>query len=180
MIISAQPPITTSESTETADTAQQRDTAHASTTAARLYSAIVLKSVLEILFVCALVAFAAFVNLHPLVRGAIDIADASRVAGWACDPRSPGEALEMQLFIDGEFIEARRADEPRPDLVQSAAADNPNHGFTFHLAPLSPGVHRAQVFAVRPSFGSSLTLLPLAPSPISFEITEPTENNPTN
>ncbi|MBX3280362.1 MAG: hypothetical protein KF868_20385 [Acidobacteria bacterium] len=177
MTISAPPPTTTSESTETADTAQQRNAAHASSTAARLCSAIVVKSVLEILFVCALVAVAAFVNLHPLVRGAIDIADASRVAGWACDPRSPGEAIEVQLFIDGEFVSARRADEPRPDLVESGAAENPNHGFTFHLAPLSPGMHSVQVFAVRPSFGRSLTLLPLASSPITFvrEITEQTK-----
>jgi hypothetical protein len=147
-------------------------------TAARLVPALLVKSLAELAFVCVLVAVAAFVNLHPLVRGAIDIADSSSVAGWAHDPRAPREAIEVQLFIDGRFVAGRRADQPRPDLVAADATDDPAHGFTFPLASftLPPGPHHAQVYAVRPSFGRGLMLLPLAKSPLAFEVDKDAQN----
>ena len=138
-------------------------------TATRLSRALLAKSLLELAFVCGLVVYAAFANFHPLVRGAIDLADETRVAGWAHDPLKAGDVLEVQLFIDDQFVAAQRANESRPDLVAARVAAHPDHGFSFRLAPLTPGRHTAQVYAVRPSFGSSKTLLPLAKTPLVFE-----------
>lgn len=139
-------------------------------TSARILRAVAAKSLLDLLIVCALVAAAALANLHPFVRGAIDVADATRVAGWAYDPLSSNEALEVQLFIDGRFVASEMADERRNDLVERGATVQPGHGFTFRLAPLAPGRYEAQVYVVRSSFGRSKMLLPLSRTPIAFEV----------
>lgn len=138
--------------------------------ATRLLGAVLAKTFVEIAFVCALVAAAAFATFSPLLRGAIDVADAARVAGWAHDPWRPSEAVEVQLYIDGQFAGAGLAGEPRPDLVAAGAARTPNHGFSFDPGTLAPGRHEAQVFAVRPAPGERRILLPLAPAPVVFHI----------
>ena len=56
---------------------------------------------------------------RPLLRGAIDVADQTRVAGWAVAPEAPEVALEVQLFIDGKLVASKLADEERVDLVRS-------------------------------------------------------------
>lgn len=140
--------------------------------APKLLRAIVVKSFLELLFVCFLATWAAFINYSPLLRGAIDQATETRVAGWAHDPRTPHEALEVQLFIDDRFIATRRADERRDDLVRAGAADSPYHGFSFDLKDihLAPGQHAAQVYAVRAAAGKNKMLLPLSRTPIIFQV----------
>jgi hypothetical protein len=121
--------------------------------ASKLLRAVIAKSFIEIIFVCAVATLAAFSNFSPLLRGVIDVADQTRVAGWVHDPFSPQEAIEVQLFIDGKFVAARRADEKRDDLVEARATTNPHHGFTFTLDPanLTNGTHTVQVYALRES-----------------------------
>lgn len=140
--------------------------------AARLLRWLIAKSFLDVIFICIVASWAAFSNFSPWLRGAIDAADQTRVAGWAYDPRAPDEALEVQLFIDGRFTAARRADELRDDLVSAGATAGPHHGFTFAIEPLglAPGRHAAQVYAVRRSAGRSKVLLPLAKYPIIFRV----------
>ena len=136
----------------------------------RLFLAVAVKFTLEILLLAAVASYAAWSNFHPLVRGAIDLTLPERVTGWTFDPESPLEALEVQLFIDGRFYAAQRADQPRPDLVAAGAASDPHHGFSFTIAPatLPAGRHRVEVFVLRPALTNHQTLIPLANEPKSF------------
>jgi hypothetical protein len=142
----------------------------------RLLKAVVAKSFLEILVVCVVATLAAFSTFSPQLRGAIDVADQTRVAGWAYDPglppESPEAALEVQLFIDEKLIASKPANEKRSDLVESGVTSNPNHGFNFDLTSiqLAPGRHVAQVYAVRPATGASKILLPIVKQPSVFEV----------
>ncbi len=140
--------------------------------ASQLLKAILAKSVIEILLVCAVVTMAAFSNFSPLLRGAIDLADQNRVAGWVHDPLSPEEAIEVQLFIDGRFVASTIADQRRDDLVRAKATTKPDHGFAFEIGglKLDHGLHSAQVYAVRSAAGSSKALLPISKNPLAFHI----------
>ena len=140
--------------------------------ASKLLRAVIAKSFVEIVFVCAVATVAAFWNYSPLLRGAIDVADRGCIAGWVHDPLSPDEAIEVQLFIDGRFVATRRADERRDDLVEAGATANPNHGFTFRLESLNlpNGNHTARAYAVRDAAGSSKILLPITTAPYAFQI----------
>jgi hypothetical protein len=112
------------------------------------------------------------VNYSPLLRGAIDVADQTHVAGWAHDPLAPAESLDVQLFIDGQFIATQRADDLREDLVKAGATKHPRHGFRFDLQPVSlaNGQHTAQVYALRTAAGTNKMLLPLSQQPVIFQV----------
>jgi len=138
----------------------------------RLFTAIVIKTLLEVIFICAIVTLAATANFHPFLRGAIDIADEKHIAGWARDPTSSDQALDVQLFIDGDFVAAMRSNEPRSDLVTAGAAKRPDHGFAFSIdsLKLAPGRHIVQVYAVREALGSNMVMVPIAKQPVVLEI----------
>jgi len=138
----------------------------------RLLKAVVAKSFIEILLVCVVATLAAFSTFNPRLRGAIDVADQTRVAGWVADPESPENTLEVQLFIDEKLTASKLADERRVDLVESGVSSNPNHGFNFDLTlvNLAPGRHTAQVYALRPAAGANKVLLPIAKQPSVFEV----------
>jgi len=140
----------------------------------RLLKAVVAKSFIEILLVCVVATLAAVSTFSPQMRGAIDIANQTRVAGWAYDPRAPEESLEVQLFIDGKLAATKLADETRVDLVESGAASEPNHGFDFDLTSINfaPGRHTAQVYALRRAAGENKILLPIAEQPSVFEVSQ--------
>lgn len=141
-------------------------------TATKLLRVIIGKSFVEVALVCVVASLAAFTTFSPQLRGAIDLADQTRVAGWVNDPRLPETALEVQLFIDGKFIASRLADDRRDDLVSAGATTRPNHGFSFALEQFkfSAGEHSAQVFAVRDAAGASKILLPVTAAPKNFQI----------
>jgi hypothetical protein len=139
----------------------------------RLLKAITAKFFAEVTLVCVVVTLAAFSTFSPQLRGAIDAADQTRVAGWVVDPNSPGDALEVQLFIDEKLVASKLADEERTDLVQSGVTSTPNHGFKFDLTTihLSAGRHITQVYALRRATGENKILLPIAKQPSVFEVT---------
>lgn len=138
----------------------------------RLLRAVLAKSFIEVALVCVAATLAAFSNFSPLLRGAIDVADQTRIAGWAHDPLAPEAPVEVQLFIDGRFIATRRADDWRADLVAAGATRQPRHGFSFPLTEfnLPPGTHTAQVYAVRDASAEHKVLLPLARGQATFKI----------
>ena len=140
--------------------------------AAKLLRAIIAKSFVEVALVCVVASLAAFTTFSPQLRGAIDVADQSRISGWVNDPRLPETALEVQLFIDGKFVASRFADDRRDDLVSAGVTARPNHGFSFELAEfnLPAGEHSARVFAVRAAAGESKILLPVTAAPRTFQI----------
>jgi hypothetical protein len=138
----------------------------------RLLRAVVIKSFIELLLVCAVATMAAFSNFSPLLRGSIDVTDQRQISGWVHDPLSPAEAIEVLLFIDGQFVATKRADSRRDDLVTAGATTQPHHGFNFGLdsMPLAEGSHTAQVFAVRHPPGSHKVLIPISKSPRIFHV----------
>jgi hypothetical protein len=138
----------------------------------RLLKAVLAKSFIEILLVCVVATLAAFSVFSPRLRGAIDVADRTRVAGWASDPESSGGPVEVQLFLDEKLVASKLADERRTDLIESGVTSTPYHGFSFDLTavPLAPGRHTAQVYALRPAAGASKILLPIANQPSVFEV----------
>lgn len=142
------------------------------TVATKLLRAVIAKTFLEILFICVIATLAAFKNYSPLLRGAIDVADQTRVSGWTHDPQTPDQPLEVQLFIDDQFIAMQSANQRRDDLVRAGAATQPNHGFRFDLTAvnLAGGQHAAQVYAVRAAAGTNKMLVPLAKQPVVFEV----------
>jgi hypothetical protein len=133
----------------------------------RLLNAVVAKSFFEVALICVAVTLAAFSTFSPQLRGAIDIADQTRVAGWAYNPQAPEEALETQLFIDGKQVATILADESRVDLVESGVTSNPKHGFSFDFTSieLAPGPHTLQVYVLREAAGENKILLPIAKEP---------------
>lgn len=139
---------------------------------ARLLRAIIAKSFLEVVLVCVVASLAGFSTFSPQLRGAIDVADQARIAGWVNNPHSPDIALEVQLFIDGKFAASSFADLRREDLVSAGVTTRPNHGFSFELGQLNlpNGEHSAQVFAVRDAAGASKILLPVTKTPRTFQI----------
>jgi hypothetical protein len=139
-----------------------------SATATRIVNGVLLITFAEIAIVCAFVGLAAYRNLHPRVRGAIDIAASDRITGWAFDPDTPGDRLEVHLYVDDVFVATQTANLERIDLTARNAANDANHGFSFVAPSLSSGDHAAQVYAVRPSFRGDKLLLPLAPGPVRF------------
>lgn len=146
--------------------------------ATRLLRAIIAKSFIEIALACVVATLAAVWTFSPQLRGAIDVADGTRVAGWVHDPRSPSESLEAQLFIDDKLAATELADGKRPDLVESGVTANPDHGFDFDLTPLNlpPGRHTAQVYALRRAAGANQILLPVAKQPSVFEVSRASIN----
>ena len=145
---------------------------HEAEVARRLLAAVSIKTLLEILFVCALVSFAAVRTFHPFLRGAIDLANGSRVQGWAVDPSSEQEPVEVQLFVDDVFIAQTRADGERTDLVSAGVTSHPGHGFAFAIdgIKLTPGTHRAQVYVLRRALGGSQILIPISKEPVVFSV----------
>ncbi len=143
-----------------------------SSIATRVLKAILAKAGLEFLIILIAISLAAYSHLNPPMRGAIDVADAIRVAGWAYDPRDPKARLEVQLFIDGQWITTRRADEQRDDLVKAGAAADALHGFTFPLPTLQlpRGKHQVTVYALRAGGGNNKALLALTKKEYWLEI----------
>jgi len=142
--------------------------------ASRLLRAIIAKSFIEIALVCVVATLAAFSTFSPQLRGAVDVADQTRISGWVHDPQSPDEVIEVQLFIDGKLVASGRAGRARIDLVEAGVTATPNHGFDFDLASLSlaPGRHTAQVYALRQAAGSNRILLPISKGPVDFNVSQ--------
>ncbi len=151
----------------------QADSASSNEVSTKLLQAVIAKSFIEIVLVCVVATLAAFSTFSPQLRGAIDVADRARVAGWVNDPQSPDESLDVQLFIDGKLVAAKRADGMRDDLVRAGVTTRPNHGFSFDLTAMSftPGRHIVQVYAMRAAAGPNKILLPIGKQPSFFEVT---------
>ena len=143
-----------------------------SSIATKLLKAILAKAGLEFLIILIAISLAAYSHLNPPIRGAIDVADATRVAGWAYDPREPNARVEVQLFLDGQLVASRRADEQRADLVTAGAAADALHGFTFEVPALrlAAGKHNVIVYAVLAGGGKNKALLPLTKKAYWLEI----------
>jgi hypothetical protein len=114
----------------------------------RLANFLIAKSILEALFVGALAVFFYLTTFNPFFRGALDEATPEHVYGWAVDEKSPARRIEVQLYIDEQFVAAAVANLARPDVLAAGRAEDEAHGFSFATPALAPGEHEARVYAV--------------------------------
>ncbi|HZG50789.1 MAG TPA: hypothetical protein VEZ40_01515 [Pyrinomonadaceae bacterium] len=114
-----------------------------------LSHALILKSLVEVLFVAALAVHFSYTNFNTYFRGAVDAADERNVSGWVVNTAAPREQVEVPLYIDGHFVSRRVADAPRPDVLAAGRSLDPDHGFVFNLPPLPPNrTYEARVYAM--------------------------------
>jgi hypothetical protein len=84
------------------------------------------------------------VNQPP--TGAIESTLDKTLTGWAQDPDTPTASVKVKLYVDGKSSSTSTAGISRPDLTDSL--DSANHGYSFKLNALKPGIHRVDVYAV--------------------------------
>ncbi|HEV7396643.1 MAG TPA: hypothetical protein VGN86_09055 [Pyrinomonadaceae bacterium] len=85
---------------------------------------------------------------EPYFKGWVEAADQVSVRGWVVDKSAPRTPVEVHLYIDNRFIEARTADYPRSDL-KASLPDNEKVGFIFLPPKLLPGTHEVRVYAAK-------------------------------
>lgn len=149
-----------------------RLSSHALSPAARrrLTYLLLAKSIAEALLVTAVAVGFYYYAFNPYFRGAVDVADAARVAGWAVDAARPQSRVEVQLYIDERFVASTTADVPRPDVLAAGRAADERHGFVFDLPPQRAGEHEARVYFVHSSGGGARRTLQLVGRPVSFRV----------
>ncbi|MBC7930462.1 MAG: hypothetical protein H7Z38_07815 [Rubrivivax sp.] len=134
----------------------------------RLTTLVVAKIILDLFFVAGLAVYSHSVAFNPFFRGSLDYADGRSVRGWVVDRARPGEAVEVQLYIDDRFVAAGIANEPRPDVSAKGFAEDEQHGFVFNLEPELYGEHQARVYAVHSSRNGARRTLQQIGKPLSF------------
>lgn len=125
--------------------------ARAAVRRARLTRLLLAKLTLDLLFVAALAVYTQAVAFRPFFSGSLDYADSKSVRGWVVDRSEPASAVEVQLYVDGNFAASAFANEPRPDVSAKGYAEDERHGFVFNLANMKAGEHEARVYAVHAS-----------------------------
>lgn len=144
------------------------------TPSARLVHLLIGKSIIETLVVGALAVFTFVTVLPPYFHGWGELTETG-ISGWAVNNSSPGERVEVQLFVDGKFIAQEIADKHRPDVLAAGWAQDAWHGYTFR-APVLLGernqIHEARVYALHDSGGGSRKSLQLLGDPIRFTLND--------
>ena len=126
------------------------------------------KSLCEALVVTAVAAGLFLATTNPALRGWLDQADTQTISGWAVDESNPNRRVEVQLFIDDNFIEQRIADDLRSDVHQANRAGDDWHGFVFNTPKLKAGEHEARVYVLHRGASYSRRALQIIGNPIRF------------
>jgi hypothetical protein len=137
-------------------------------------------------------------RLHPVdddpPTGHIDVANCREIAGWAWDPKSPDQPIEVEFYAqedDGSetLLGGVTASRPRQDLV-AALGDNGEHGFAFpasdlirdnrRIVLLAYAVNSEPGFPARRLYGSgrALECPEFGPPPEPTVVETPTEVGP--
>jgi hypothetical protein len=107
----------------------------------------------------------------PSFRGWPEITPDNSVAGWAVNEAAPMTSVEVQLYIDNQFIADRVADMSRPDVVALGRAKYDRCGFNFNLPPLEKGEHEAQVYVMHEvGAGGDYRTLQRLGNPLRFKV----------
>lgn len=138
-------------------------------TVARLTHALLLKSLLELLFLCLLLGIAGFKYFNPTARGEITQADAVSVRGWVSNPLAPRHPVQLELVVDGRVIAIVTADEG--EYAPAGLLRRGAHPFEFSFHRLPAGTHSIQVYVVQTTPGRALTLFPITGRPQTFTVT---------
>lgn len=137
--------------------------------AKKLVNLLLAKSILETIFV-GTIAVVVYVKLFPpTFHGWGEaVVESQSISGWVVDDADPWRRVEVQLFVDGKFVDTQVAQLSRPDVVVAGWAKDEWHGYTFVVSGLSEGAHEAKVYALHQS-GNRYTLQMLG-EPIRFDV----------
>jgi hypothetical protein len=135
----------------------------------RLLHALIVKSLLETLLLGTLAVFFFATAFPPYFHGWGE-ASPQAIAGWAVDDAHPWDRVQVQLFIDGQFIAAGTANLSRPDVVAAGWAKDGWHGYLFPVAHLAEGPHEARVYVLHASGKGVRQSLQLLGDPIEFTV----------
>ena len=94
------------------------------------------------------------------VSGAIDRIYDHRVTGWAWDRGLPGEAMEIEIMVDGAMVARGSADRLRDDLANSGVGDG-RHAFDIRVETALPisEKHRVAAVAIDPRRARRVSLV---------------------
>ena len=81
----------------------------------------------------------------PKLRGRLETAEPTRIAGWAMDPAAPGEAVALELLIDGAPMGRLVARTFRADLAEAGIGEG-RHAFVVTIPHgLPEGAHEVSL-----------------------------------
>jgi hypothetical protein len=133
-----------------------------------LVHVLIAKSIIETLFVSALVVFY-FLNVFPHFHGWGD-ATPQAISGWVVNSRNSREHVEVQLFVDDKFVARAVASQSRPMVVSGGWASDEWHGFTIPVSGMQAGYHEGRVYAVHSSGRDARKTLQLLGHVLHFEV----------
>jgi hypothetical protein len=133
-----------------------------------LVHVLIAKSIVETLFVSALVVFY-FLDVFPHFHGWGEAAPQA-ISGWAVNSRNPAERVEVQLFVDDKFVAGTIANQPLPQVVAGGWAKDEWHGFTIALSAMEGGYHEGRVYAIHNSGSGSRKTLQLLGHVVHFQV----------
>jgi len=136
----------------------------------KLIHLLISKSIAEALLVTLVAVGFYLANSNPDLRGVLDEANGETINGWAVDEARPWTRVEVQLFIDNEFVADKNAAEFRPDVHKAKRAEDDWHGFVFETPALPAGEHEARVYALLPNATGTRRTLQLIGKPFRFRI----------
>jgi hypothetical protein len=134
----------------------------------RLAMLVAAKLVLDLLFVGAFALYTHAVTFRRGFDGQLEAADGRGARGWVADLERPGEAVEVQLFLNGRFAAAAVAREPRPGDSPGASPVEARRAFVFEFERPRYGEYEARVYAVREGRGGARRTLQPVGEPRHF------------
>jgi len=104
---------------------------------------------------------------NQLPYGAVTFVSNVQISGWAYDPDVGANPIQVDVFVDGAYLQRIPADKTFAALPNFTGIKDPNHAFTFFPPDVYKDgkTHTAQFFAVNQPDGANPEL---AGSPASF------------
>lgn len=137
----------------------------------KLVHVLIGKSIAETLLVGALAVFTFITVFPPYFHGWGEVTNEG-IAGWAVNDAAPWDRLEVQLYVDGEFVADSVANRYRPDVTAAGWAKDEWHGYVFSIPALPIGQHEARVYVLHDSGDGVRRSLQLLGDPILFSVDE--------
>jgi hypothetical protein len=109
-----------------------------------------------------------FVYFPPGFTGWGEITSDRTISGWAINRRDATKRVEVQVYIDDQFVAYGVAELPRPDVVQAGWTNDPRCGYRFVIPALSPGEHVARIYAQSRVRDGNYVTLQMTGNPIKF------------
>jgi len=128
------------------------------------------KSIFETLLIVSLAVFF-FLDAFPRFHGWGE-ATPHAISGWVVNNRAPWHRVEVQLFVDDEFVGRAVANQSRPDVLAAGWSEDEWHGYTLPIRSVQAGVHEARVYALHDSGQGARKTLQLVGDPIRFVVSQ--------